>query len=385
MTGKTTTLRSMVLSLAYSYSPDRVGMILVDPSDPARRFFNFGAGDGNSLDSLPHVLARVTTAEELDRVIKRLTAEYDDKIQADMKKQKKVFDPIDNSARSIFVIFDHYDDVDLLNGSGLGTLDLAEVGKGKNLHFVIAGSMDITRDSGDKLRRRAEAVRYTLVLNDVEAVRYMGVRGLIIPDKELPPGRGYLVKAVTAGMTQVCLPFVEATNGAGPDAQISRMIGDIKKKYTQPAKWSYHASDLAPLEEAMGVATTEPVEEQSTFVPDQTPAPVISEEAAEATADLEKIMAEQAALLKDMQSAEPPKEFNFATLEIDDDGKVTKTEASGKPAAPAKKPAAKPKAAASKTTKAKPTTTTRKKSASSSSSSRSKSSDPKPKSSRSKK
>ncbi len=207
-------------------------MILVDPSDPARRFFNFGAGDGNSLDSLPHVLATVTDAAGMDRVVKRLTAEYDDKIRArlaDAEESRST--PVDNSARTIFVIFDHYDDVDLLNGSGLGTLDLAEVGKGKNIGFVIAGSMDITRDSSDKLRRRAESARYTLVLNDVEAVRYMGVRGLSIPDKELPPGRGYLVKAVTADQTQICLPFIEAVNGAGPDAQLSKIIGEIRKKY----------------------------------------------------------------------------------------------------------------------------------------------------------
>ncbi len=393
MTGKTTTMRSLVLSLAYSYSPERVGMVLVDPSDPARRFFNYGAGDGNSLETLPHVLATVSTADELDRVVKRLTAEYDDKIQDAMKKQKKSFDPVDNAARSIFVIFDHYDDVDLLNGSGLGTLDLAEVGKGKNLHFVIAGSMDITRDFGDKLRRRAEAVRYTLVLNDVEAVRYMGVRGLVVPDKELPPGRGYLVKAVTASMTQICLPFIEVTNGAGPDAQLSRIIGEIRKKYAQPAKWSYHASDLAPLEEAMGLEATEPVEEEGSVVPDQTPAPIASAEEQEAAADLEKIMAEQAALLKGMELGEPPKEPNFATLEIDDDGKVNKGGGKAK-AKPASKKTSKSKASSSASKKSKKTkkassgsksTSKRKKSASSGSSKGSKSAKSKSKSSGKKK
>jgi hypothetical protein len=253
--------------------------------------------------------------------------------------------------------------------------------------------MDITRDSGDKLRRRAEAVRYTLVLNDVEAVRYMGVRGLVVPDKELPPGRGYLVKAVTASMTQICLPFIEVTNGAGPDAQLSRIIGEIRKKYAQPAKWSYHASDLAPLEEAMGLEATEPVEEEGSVVPDQTPAPIASAEEQEAAADLEKIMAEQAALLKGMELGEPPKEPNFATLEIDDDGKVNKGGGKAK-AKPASKKTSKSKASSSASKKSKKTkkassgsksTSKRKKSASSGSSKGSKSAKSKSKSSGKKK
>jgi S-DNA-T family DNA segregation ATPase FtsK/SpoIIIE len=350
MTGKTTTMRSLVLSLAHCYPPDRVGMILVDPSDPARRFFNFGTGEGNSLDSLPHVLATVTSPAELDRVVKRLTAEYDDKIREALKGQSDKFVPLDNNARSIFVIFDHYDDADMLNsGGGLGTPDLAEVGKGKNLHFVISGSMDITRDSGDKLRRRAESVRYTLVLNDAEAVRYMGVRGLVVSGKELPPGRGYLVKAVTATLTQICLPFIEATDGAGPDAQLSRLIGEIKQKYPQRAQWSYKSNDLAPLESAMGVGASEPVESE-------TPSAVAAEpemtlEQTQAMDDLNKILAEQAAMLKEMATVAPVDKPNFAVLEIKDDGDSGKSKSSGKRSSSASKKSSSSKKSSAKSKK----------------------------------
>lgn len=340
MTGKTTTMRSLVLSLAHSYSPEQVAMVLVDPSDPARRFFNFGGGDGNSLESLPHVLATVTSAAEMDRVVKRLTAEYDESLREALKGHKNVFVPQDNEARTIFVLFDHYDDVDLVNGSGLGTLDLAEIGKGKNISFVIAGSMDITRDSSDKLRRRAESGRYTLVLNDVEAVRYMGVRGVSVPSKALPPGRGYLVKAVTADQTQICLPYIEAVNGSGPDVQLSKIITDIRKKYPQKAKWSYHTADLSALETALGVATTEPVvESEATYVPDQ-----ISPEAEQAAEDLDKVLADQAKMLKSLASVETPTTYNFATLEVPDDkpGKSGKSKPSAKAPSKASKPAAKP-------------------------------------------
>jgi S-DNA-T family DNA segregation ATPase FtsK/SpoIIIE len=350
MTGKTTTMRSLVLSLAYSYPPERVGMILIDPSDPARRFFNFGTGDGNSLDSLPHVLATVSSAAELDRVVKRLTAEYDDKIRESLKGQKDKFVPLDNSARSIFVMFDHYDDVDLLNsGGGLGTLDLAEVGKGKNLHFVISGSMDITRDSGDKLRRRADSVRYTLVLNDAEAVRYMGVRGLVVSDKELPPGRGYLVKAVTATMTQICLPFVEATNGAGPDVQLSRLMSEIKKKYGQPAQWSYRSNDLAPLESAMGLAASEPVESETRSAASQEPEMTL--EQTQSMEDLNKILAEQAAMLKEMSTVAPAAKPNFAVLEIKDDPKGGKSKSSSEASSSGSKKRSSSKKSSSKSKK----------------------------------
>ena len=72
VTGKSTVLRSLVLSLAHGYSPEQVAMVLVDPSDTVRRFYNFGGSGDNTLAKLPHVLATVSNAKELDEVIKRL-------------------------------------------------------------------------------------------------------------------------------------------------------------------------------------------------------------------------------------------------------------------------------------------------------------------------
>ena len=89
MTGKTTTLRSFVLSLAHAYSPDQVAMILVDPSDAGRQFFNFGGGEGTLLSDLPHVLATVSNSNEMDEVVKRLHAEYTEPLQAILKRQSK--------------------------------------------------------------------------------------------------------------------------------------------------------------------------------------------------------------------------------------------------------------------------------------------------------
>ncbi len=335
MTGKTTTIRSLVLALAHCYTPDQVAMILVDPSDPARRFFNYGSGDGNSIENLPHVLATVTNATELDEVVKRLYAEYDESIHKILKRKSKEFVPQDNKTRSIFVIIDHYDDADLLNTSGLGTLGLSEVGKGKNLHFIIGGSLDIMRDSSDKLRRRAESARYSLVLQDYEAVRYMGVRGDFTVKKELPPGRGFLVKAVQASMTQICLPFVDSKDGMSPDEQLADMIGAIRKKYRKSAQWSYQGKDLTPLEAAISAGG-----EGSGAAP-----VAVTGGQSSTLADLEKLMAMQTDQASKMD--EIPEAQSFASVEVPDDEGIKKPKRKAKPKEKPK-PKTKPKAKADK-------------------------------------
>jgi S-DNA-T family DNA segregation ATPase FtsK/SpoIIIE len=289
MTGKTTTLRSFVLSLAHAYSPDQVAMILVDPSDAGRQFFNFGGGEGTLLSDLPHVLATVSNSNEMDEVVKRLHAEYTEPLQAILKKQSKVYSPQDNQKRSIVMIFDHYDDVGELNGRGLGTTALSDIGKGKNLHLVICGSQDITRSSGDKLRKRVDGCRYTLVMQDADILRYMGVRDRFTIKKQLPPGRGFMVKAVGASLTQICLPVLDGVDGTSPDKQLGELISTIKNKYRKAAQWSYHAADIDPLNSALAKLTGVP--EAVTSSGSYT----MSTEASQAMSDLDKLLAEQAA------------------------------------------------------------------------------------------
>jgi hypothetical protein len=302
-------------------------MILADSSDPGRQFYNFGSGDGNSLENLPHVLAIVNNAAEMDEVVKRLHAEYTEPVREFLKSQSKGYSPQDNKKRSIFVIFDHYDDADLFGSSGLGTLGLSDVGKGQNLHFVIGGSLDIMRDSTDKLRRRAESSRYTLVLQDYEAARYMGVRGTFTVKKDLPPGRGFLVKAVQASLTQICLPFVDGADGRPPDEQLSGIIGGIRKKYRKSAQWSYQAKDLSVLEAAISAATdgTDGSSSSSTTVD-------MSAEASDAMAELEKLLAEQESSVTE----EIPEAGDFASVEAKTEEGTSKT--SGKRSRSSKAP-----------------------------------------------
>jgi hypothetical protein len=184
----------------------------------------------------------------------------------------------------------------------LGLTGLSQVGKGRNLHIVIGGTLGIMRASGDELRRRAESARYTLVLQDYETVRYMGARGNFSPTKEPPPGRGFQVKAVGAALMQAALPAVEGLNGRTAQEQLDAMIGAIRAAYP-PARWSYFADDLAVLDKAI----------RGEAPPAEAPAPDQSE--VDAQKMLADLMASQSAMMDSLNApiadADPAR---FATV-----------------------------------------------------------------------
>jgi hypothetical protein len=253
-------------------------------------------------------------------VIKRLKAEYDEQVIAKLQGQPGVFRAQDNQARSIFLIIDHYDDApQVFNKSGGGLYGLAEVGKGKNLHLVIGGSMNIMRDSSDELRRRAEAARYTLVLNDFEAVRYMGVRANFSISKELPPGRGFLIKAVSASMIQAAMPFVEGKGGLSAEEQLDISIGTIRTMYSQNAQWSYFARDLAPLNIAITGEAGAAGEAEAQAQAESAPVPV-SAEASAVLDDLAKLMAAQSGMVSSLTNIQYSDTPNLASVEVPEDG-----------------------------------------------------------------
>lgn len=245
VTGKTTTMRALALALAHSYSPEQAALILLDPSDPSRRFYNFGLTETERLDKLPHVLATASTAKELDTAVRRLRAEYDEEVIERLRDQPDVYQAQDSAQRHIFVLLDNYDDAEIFN-RGVKALDaLTDAGKGKNMHIVLCGSLNAMRGGMDDLRKRVESSRYAYVFNDFEAVRYMGVRGTFSSSKELPAGRGFMVKAVSAALWQLATPYVEGR--AESEAQFTQCIRDIINAYPTPARWSYYADDMAAL------------------------------------------------------------------------------------------------------------------------------------------
>jgi GTPase SAR1 family protein len=314
VTGKSTVLRSLVLSLAQSYSPEEVALILVDPSDTVRRFYNYGGSGDNTLARLPHVLATISTAAELSAAIKRLRAEYDEPVVARLRGQTDVFVPQDNQKRAIFIIIDHYDDVEPLSRGGAAA-GLAEVGKGRNLHLVIGGTLGIMRSGGDEVRRRAEAARYTLVLQDYDAVRFMGAKGNFSLTKEPPPGRGFLVKAVSASLVQVAIADVEGVDGLTAQQQLDRLIGGIRARY-QPARWSYFADDLSTLEKAIRGDEVAPAAAAAPATPAAAAAPVPS--TVDAMASIAELMKMQAGFTGSLGAVAEVDPLRFASVEVPD-------------------------------------------------------------------
>src|SRR5262249_7882717 len=68
--------------------------------------------------------------------------------------------------------------------------------------------------------------------------------------KELPPGRGFMVKAVSAKLVQIAMADVDGLDGHTAQEQLDTLIGGIRASY-QPAKWSYYAQDVTVLEKAI--------------------------------------------------------------------------------------------------------------------------------------
>ncbi|MCW1969756.1 MAG: FtsK/SpoIIIE domain-containing protein [Anaerolineae bacterium] len=259
VSGKTSTIRALALALAYQYSPAELSMVLIDPSESTRRFYNLGLPDHN-LDKLPHVLAAVSSAKEFDAMLMRLYPEYNETWAEALGKYAKAnYRPIDNSKRPIVVLIDHYDDIaGMLRGSKFGLVGLAETGKGKNLHIVIGGSLQIMRGSPDELRKRVESSRYSLVMQDFDTIRSMGVKNLKAPSRELPPGRGYLVKAISAAMIQAALPAIDGRDGRSAEDQMAAIVQGLRRRYPNRAQWSYFADDVTPLETLAAGKSLEP-------------------------------------------------------------------------------------------------------------------------------
>jgi DNA polymerase III delta prime subunit len=250
LTGMTTTVRSLVLSLANSYSPEQLGMVFVDPSAPGRRFFVYGGQ--KSLADLPHVLATVTEKKEIDELLGRMQAEYDDSFIARVKKRSTFFRDPEQPRPAIVVFIDHYDDVDsICDGDKLkrfGTLAL-RYASSHDLHFVLSGSLNLTRQRDD-LMRHIEAVRYAIIMQDYDTVRSMGAQGPHAKG-ELPPGRGYLIKAVKAQLVQVAAPHVDGNSSVPPEKLLDQWVTEICDFYPdQKPEWNFKG-DVSVLKDVM--------------------------------------------------------------------------------------------------------------------------------------
>jgi hypothetical protein len=240
LSGKTTTLYSWVLSLTQRYSPEQIMIVLVDLQ---QRFIIYGGEQ--RLDALPHVVTAVTDVEQIEALVSNLKSECR-RLAAE------------DNERELFVIIDNFDDfaeeVERMRDAARDLAGLARRYGRDGLHFIAAGALDSTGE----LRRRIQQNNYGIGLRTAQAVdtlrvtrRPAGFRG-----KELPPGRGFIVKSGIPTMIQVATPYegmdvtvtgTELEDEEEKNAQaLDKWVAKIQKKYPkQQAEWSEPLPDSA--------------------------------------------------------------------------------------------------------------------------------------------
>ncbi len=195
LSGKTTTLYNWVLSVADRYAPTQASFVLIDLQG---RLFEYGGAQ--KLGALPHVLAAISEVEPLGDLVTRLRTECEA-----LAAQ--------GTDRALYVVIDNFDDFsEELEGNQNGRnilRDLAGLARrhGRDgLHFLIGGMLDGT---ANELRKRVQSTGYGIGLRTEQALATLRVQRTppALRNKELPVGRGYIVKAGQATMIQVASPY----------------------------------------------------------------------------------------------------------------------------------------------------------------------------------
>jgi len=237
LSGKTTALRTWILSMAAMYDPEELGLVIVDPK---KALFQYGGT--HTFENLPHVLKTISEPEEMALLIKRLQSEYDEAFIQNLLS--RLPEMVVKQNRQLIIVFDNYDEV----GSVADRRDIEVLGEfarkygSEGLHFVVGGSLGILRASDDLLKQ-VISPRYSLILQDAEAVRSLGGKlpyGSV--KSEYPPGRGFIVKSVRTQLTQTAIPYNEIDEKVELvlDSWVDRIVKKFGKK---KAMWSFQGPD----------------------------------------------------------------------------------------------------------------------------------------------
>lgn len=214
--GKTTSLRTLILSTAASYSPDEVMMILVDYS---RKLWK---GSETSLKDLPHVVETIDNPEQLEELLENLKVEC-----ADFETHPK--------RRKIMIFIDNYDafsdDSRKYSSFFENASALIRNYQTAGVFMVIAGSLGIMSASDD-LRKVFAAPSFGLALKSADAVsRLNGKFPRSLADVDLPMGRGFLIRSGITNMLQIATPYA---NDEDIEGSLDQWVKRIRSKYPQP-------------------------------------------------------------------------------------------------------------------------------------------------------
>jgi DNA segregation ATPase FtsK/SpoIIIE, S-DNA-T family len=222
LSGKTTTMRTWIMSLAHMYSPDRVALILVDFQ---QRLFKYGGK--RTLGDLPQVYAAISEASDLERVVREIKNEYEAPRTDDMPTRPEIFFIADN--------YDDFANVISTGGAAKTTVykDLAELGRKygpEGFHLVVAGSMNLMRGQ-DEFIKQALAPRFGLGLDASDAPTALGGRARA-GGAEFPPGRGYIVKSGRMSLVQIAT--TQAENSL--EESLDQWVAEIQQKFPERVK-----------------------------------------------------------------------------------------------------------------------------------------------------
>jgi DNA segregation ATPase FtsK/SpoIIIE-like protein len=207
--GKTTTLRAMILSTAWRYSPDEVMMVLVDYSRKLWR------GGETSLADLPHVVQTVEDLSQLDDLYTNLAKEC-----AEFETNPK--------RRKIILFIDNYDaftEESSRKNPGFFEQAAALLRKYQTsgVYMVVAGSLAMM-SATDDLRRIFAAPNFGIALRSADAVNRLNGRfPRSLAEVELPMGRGFIVRTGITNMLQIATPYLDDETEPALDSWVRKI------------------------------------------------------------------------------------------------------------------------------------------------------------------
>jgi len=212
--GKTTALRSMIISIANNYTPDEVSMILIDYS---RKLWK---GSETSLKDLPHVVQAIDNIEQLDEFLENLQIEC-----ADFDTNPK--------RRKIMIFIDNYDAfTEESSHKKMAFFEniaaLIRNYQTAGVFMVVAGSLGIISASDD-LRKVFTAPNFGLALKSADAVnRLNGKFPRSLAEVELPMGRAFIVRSGITNMLQLATPYA---NDEDIEGSLDLWVKRIKERH----------------------------------------------------------------------------------------------------------------------------------------------------------
>ncbi len=241
--GKTTFLRTLVLSLASNYPPEDVAIILVDLQ---QRLLKYG---GNyELDQLPHVRLALFDEDEVQP--------FGDALSAGAEGLGK-----SNGPKSIFLIVDNYDAFeDAVKRERKLTEEIGRLARRKGtdgFHLILAGSSDILRGSDD-IRRQVKSPRFGIAIQSTDAVQNLNGRvPRALAAAELPIGRGFVVKSGRTQMIQFASPY---TGDDSEEVSLDNWMERILEKYPASNRSWLNLVEANRPEEDTASAVAQPVQ-----------------------------------------------------------------------------------------------------------------------------